>query len=520
MSIGPSRATDGPNLDIQPALSHGLIAVILLATFALGLFLRLIRFDEGLFPVSDGALFLAIVEAIQANQMALPTSVMFNSYELPFAYPPLGLWTVAAISSVSGIDGISIMAVFPLACNLLFVIAFVLMLRTLKMEWGIILVAFAVMVTFERSYEYLIMGGGVTRSPGSLFAILSITAAIGFRKNRSIILALLTGVLCGFSILSHLEWGIDCAVAVAVIVMFGSGTLTARSISLVFIGIVSLICISPWLYFVVTGPGLEPLSYASQTSGWSFAGPVKNIITLNFLPKYGLIFGAIGAWELAKKRQFEWHLIALAIVIFTPRHADSALVIPNSIFVAYGVMAIWLLVIDWTVDNGERLRLFAVPAFLSLLVVAIILNVFPKSGRSFSAHPSMEVLTSTARAGMEWTTHSVKPNAVFFVLSNEPWYVDEAAEWFPYLSGHYAVNTVQGTEWLPDQIWAQKARQYETILRAGNCNEAIENIWRIYPTVSHILATTDIDCLSLNDGLREIWSQNGVGIYERIGGNV
>ena len=61
-----------------------------------GLVVRAIPVALADFPVNDGGLFVAMVQAIQVAGWGLPLTVDWNGAELPFAYPPLGFYSRAA----------------------------------------------------------------------------------------------------------------------------------------------------------------------------------------------------------------------------------------------------------------------------------------------------------------------------------------------------------------------------------------------------------------------------------------
>ena len=54
-----------------------------------------------------------MVRAIQANGLRIPATVQYNGINIPFAYPPLGLYAGAAISSLFHIDPISVIQWLP-----------------------------------------------------------------------------------------------------------------------------------------------------------------------------------------------------------------------------------------------------------------------------------------------------------------------------------------------------------------------------------------------------------------------
>ena len=65
------------------------------AITVLGALIRLIPVLGADFPLNDGGLFAEMILAIRANGFALPAETHYNAIDLPFAYPPLGLYVAA-----------------------------------------------------------------------------------------------------------------------------------------------------------------------------------------------------------------------------------------------------------------------------------------------------------------------------------------------------------------------------------------------------------------------------------------
>ncbi|MBI3738060.1 MAG: hypothetical protein HY258_03325, partial [Chloroflexi bacterium] len=47
------------------------------------------------FPINDGGLFYVMMQSIQRNNFQLPAFVQYNGLDIPFAYPPFGLYVGA-----------------------------------------------------------------------------------------------------------------------------------------------------------------------------------------------------------------------------------------------------------------------------------------------------------------------------------------------------------------------------------------------------------------------------------------
>jgi hypothetical protein len=88
-----------------------------------------------------------------------------------------------------------------------------------------------------------------------------------------------------------------------------------------------------------------------------------------------------------------------------------------------------------------------------LLVVALVLGVIGAvKAPTYIASP-LHALDQSSRTAMAWIAANAPPAADFLVVSGSPWPVDATSEWFPVLSGHRSLATLQGYEWLGKAAW-------------------------------------------------------------------
>ncbi len=149
-------------------------AVWLAGVALAGLVVRAIPVALADFPVNDGGLFVAMTRAIEDAGWGLPLTISWNGSELPFAYPPLGFYLSGGISSLFGLDLTDVFRWLPLVASALVVPAVFLLARELlRSDLGALVAALAYALA-PASYVWLVQGGGVTRSPGMLLAVLTI----------------------------------------------------------------------------------------------------------------------------------------------------------------------------------------------------------------------------------------------------------------------------------------------------------------------------------------------------------
>lgn len=493
--------------------------IVILGLFVFAVWFRLMWHADYSFPINDGALFVVIAEAIIANGMVPPTEYDFNNYTLPLAYPPLGLWLAAAVSKVTGADLLLVAAWYPFALNLILMAGFVLLLRAMKLPWMVIVLASALFFFQDRTFKFLIMGGGITRGTGAMFAIFAMWAAVRMFETPRLGWVVTAGVLCGLAILSHLEYGITAATCITIVALFSARPFMQRAGLLVAVGAISFAVITPWLYWVLSAHGLEAFKAASQTSGWCWICSTQGIARAGFLPWYIMIPGIIGALELARQRKHIWLVLALAIYILTPRHAPSALVLPNSVLAAYGLFHIFRLIKEgrdaWTTPtDGSQFTLMSTP-MTNAVFVALTAGVWTMIGATISniQLTGMETLGRDTRAAMNWVHANVEHGSDFIVYGAEPWATDETAEWFPYFSGSYSVSTAQGTEWVGGDYFKDMLKDLATLTAQRECPALVETALSGFPDGDYLFAIERMHCFDADPRMTEILRRPGIGVY-------
>ncbi len=178
----------------MPWLLIGLVTLV-------GLVLRAIPVALTDFPVNDGGLFLAMTRAIQDAGWALPATVAWNGTDLPFAYPPLAFYGAGALNAVFGVDLFAVFRWLPLVASTLIVPAVFLLGRAvLRSDLGGVVAALAYALA-PASYVWMIQGGGVTRSPGLLLAVLAVWQTVFLVREPTRRRAVIVGVLAGVTAL-------------------------------------------------------------------------------------------------------------------------------------------------------------------------------------------------------------------------------------------------------------------------------------------------------------------------------
>src|SRR6266498_2377390 len=236
--------------------------------FVLALFLgTFIRFNVTLlanFPINDGGMFAVMVDDLKTSYYLLPAFTTYNHLNIPFAYPPLGFSLGRIAADLLGLNAIQVVRWLPAFFASLAIPAFYLLaLRLLKNKYhaAISTLFFALM---PRALSWFVMGGGLTRSPGQFFMLLTLATVIRLYEENRRIDILLAGIFGGLAVLSHPE----AAVHTFVSAIFLWLMLSRKRISLVnsiVVGIIVLVVTAPWWVTVVHYHGIGPLLNGAQT---------------------------------------------------------------------------------------------------------------------------------------------------------------------------------------------------------------------------------------------------------------
>jgi hypothetical protein len=448
-------------------LGTGLLAAVVIA--ALGFRVLLALGTD--FPISDGALFYEFVRAFAETFPHLPEFVRYNGHDIPLAYPPLSFWTAAALTRV-GVDPLDIVHFAPIVMNAGYVLLFAALL--LRHGHSRLFVALALLFTFTalRSFEWLVMGGGLSRSAGSLFFLLSLIAVglppawaerdASTPSGKRLALA---GLLIGIAFLAHLEWGILAAGCFVISRALSTRHWPRFMVANLIAGGTALAVVIPWAGLIVQTHGLEPFLAAGGSSDWSLrVFATKVLVTL--LRNSSNLFMLLGLAILIVRRDWFWPAFVLLCMLLTPRQGDTPVVLAVGVMSAQGVLAFAGLL------RRVQLSPLKAAAWTGLIVAMVIAwQIDRDRGMAASSRP----LSPARLAAMEWVKehHQGRDYAVVTQLL---WAYDASAEWLPTLSGVRSINTVQGREWLPNQAygyWVDKS--FETI-HARNCRDLIASV--------------------------------------------
>lgn len=446
------------------ARNGALVGIILV-----GSVLRLMPVLGEDFPLNDGGLFLSMARDVRASGFALPELATYNGLEIPFAYPPVGIYLLAAAESL-GLGGTDAMRIIPLIASVTTIPLVYFIGRDLtRSTWmGAGTAAFFAVST--GSFEWLVMGGGITRAPGFLVALVAVWLVIRAYQASGWWPSAGAGVVVGMTSLVHLQAAVFAAVSTVALLPF----LAPRRGGvrrLLSIGAVAALVVSPWVAVVGARHGLEPFIAAASSGGTPFVG-VLNILSSRSSGGVVEVLGIatmVGLAICAYRGFWLPVLWAFAIVIVDSRAGQPFLSLPAAIAVTFALRDIGAVVSQARVSavrgvvgvasSLTRPALFLAACLFGAALVADSLAAQRSPDSPLRAVPMPE------RQAMDWVVQNTEPEATFAVVSGRYWAWDGTAEWFPVLTGRRSVATVQGYEWLG----ASYERQVERAVELAPC---------------------------------------------------
>jgi len=440
------------------------VAALVIAA-ALGVCVRAFHVLSSDFPLNDGGMFFAMAQDLQNGGYSLPSFTSYNGGEIPYTYPPLGFYMAAAIDDLTPLALIEVFRFLPLLAAALTVPAFVLLARSMLTSRVAALAAVLAFALAPRSFMWLLMGGGVTRAPGFLFAILALYCVhqLYTRGRRTMVPWAI--LFCSLTVLSHLETGWFLAFSIALfLAAYGRNRTALADSALIAAGTIAVT--SLWWLQILSTHGLEPLETVFGSGGSVFSGGeatrgaymgLLNLVSTSepLFPLIGVlaVFGGIAC--LSTRRFFlpAWWA---AIILLDVRAFPTFTTLPVALMAGVAVSEVLLPLLANRQGSAplqpetallQRLQ----PAGTAILAAFVLFSVASALLRAPGLNGeagNLRGLSGDELAALTWVREETPSGSSFLVVPDGAWETAKTAEWFPVLAGRLSVATVQGTEWV------------------------------------------------------------------------
>ncbi len=436
----------------------------------LGLFVRLVHVLRADFPLNDGGLFYVMMRDLQRAHFALPAYTSYNGGQIPFAYPPLPFYVGAALSDLLHVSPIQVLRFLPLALNVLTIPAVCLLARAiLRSKFMAIVAAFA-FALLPGSFDRTIVGGGLTRALGLLFAVLALYALHQMYVTRRRRFVVTSSLLAGLATLCHPEAALFVAYsAPLLLIAYGRARRGLADSALAAAG--AVLVSAPWWAASLLRYGPGPLLAAGGTGGQSpyFWLP---LLTFGFtgepFAQILAVLGLLGVLSSVAGRKLLLPAWVAVIFLVDPRAGSTFAMVPLAMLVAIGLtdvvlprfsqLAAWLRddtrwTEAWARERGVRLVLTAVAA----------MGMFGAIGASLPFTSPLHALSPQARDAMQWVRAQTPADARFLIVNASGWNDEPTIEWFPALADRVSMTTAMGREWTGTGAYQRKADQNQAL---------------------------------------------------------
>jgi hypothetical protein len=443
--------------------------------------LRLSIVAGAAFPINDGGLFYTFTSDLLGNGLRLPAFSSYNAAGIPLVYPPLAFYVTAVVHIASGISLLQLLQYVPAIVSAAAIPVFFALATELMESRRQAVLATFVFSMLPRTFDWLIMGGGITRSIGLLFSLLFLVQAVRLFKHRrrgAMVQAILTGALL---IVSHPEAAVHTALTTALLLAWyvrdRAGLVRGM---VVVLGIAA--ATAPWWLDVLMHHGLAPWLAGLRAAGQDSYNPMLGLVALlrfdftdePFLRLFGVL-GLLGLLlQLARREYFLVAWIAVLHIV-EPRGGALYVTIPSAMSAAWflDTMLIARLQFESTQPGGiaagrspngvNRLGDLRAPRAPMLTLVFLFLYGTVAAYYAGARLVQATSLASRDIVALEWISGHTSTDARFALVTDGEPLLDATSDWFPAITGRRSVASLFGTEWIPGLNFAEGLSRYRAL---------------------------------------------------------
>lgn len=518
--------------------------VLLFGIIFVGALLRLAPLLSAGFPLNDGGLFYEMVRDLQANNYHLPLYTTYNNLNIPFAYPPLAFFIAGWLNDYLKIDLLVLFRFLPVIFSILTIPVVYLLAR----EFFENEVAFLATFTFALlvpGYQWLIVGGGLTRSPAFFTGTIALWVSLKWFKSGHLRYAVLTGVCLGVTLLFHLEIAWVTFVSTVVIGFFKGRLKRILRGTLIAVPVMLMVSAPYWLTMLARY-GVSIFARAMGTGNlFAFNIILTKLIFNNYTQESYFtpfavfaLLGWIYSLMYGEKCLSIWVLVLLFL---GPRSINRSISIPVAYLSTVGIVNVLSPVFraprgQYSTGSPLPGSVFAgtSPLFKGMVLISYVTLIFNAYYNPVLDDP-LKHLPKADLAAFGWLSSNIPMESEVWVVScASDWAVDLVSEWFPALARRKSILTVQGTEWLPNGEFARMGKAWAEIrfcYRDENALSCLEEYARKHAlNYTHIYLSAPDSSWSCSDGgnlyrlkhqleqaahYRKIYSEKQVVIFAR-----
>jgi len=440
------------------------------------------------FPLNDGGLFYAMIVDLRDAHYLLPAYVAYNATQIPFAYPPLAFYFTGLLGDLLNIATLDLVRLLPAFISGLTILAFYLLAREITNSRPQIIFAVFAFAMLPRDFAWLIMGGGITRSFGLLFALLTMTFAYRFyngQERRHLLGCILLGAL---TVVTHPEATVHTTVTALVFYLWGDRSRKGLLLSLgMAAGILALT--APWWGLVISRHGVDPYLAAMNASGQDSFNPLVGIIVFirfmfteeSFLPILAVL-GLVGFFASLARKQTLLPAWMFFLHLAEPRGGPLYMMIPLALLIGYSLDRVILSALsgnsaDKPMQDRKGWFHFGIIAN-SFLIFLFFYSALSALSTSLDIKNQIS-LQSTDLGAFTWVRDNTPVNSKFILITGQNQLRDAWSEWFPVITKRRSQATLFGYEWINDRNFGGRVDAYNTLQACGEQDASCLDEWSI-----------------------------------------
>jgi hypothetical protein len=455
----------------KPSFASSAAPLALLGAIFLGAFIRLYPAFTTDFPINDGGLFYRFILELQKQAYRLPLNSTYNQAQIPFVYPPLSFYFAGLSSAIFHVPLLDVLRWLPALVSILTIPAFFLLARELlENETQAILAAYC-FAFLPTAFDFMLVGGGLSRAFGFLFGILTLQQEISMLRTGGTWKALGTGVFAALTVLSHPVAAWFTFFSAALLLLF-KGRTKRGMLQAIVVVLLGATLSAPWWGTVLLhhGPTVVLSAFkAGQLNNSNFWALLLFIHTNEPLLDIQAVLGLLGLFSCLKNKQFLIPIWLATVFVLETRLSATYAAMPTALLAAVGLDSIVLTGFSLT-TGAKNLGLGRLNNTGKLLLLYLFIYGLVTA---FVAAPH-EHLSQAERRAMDWIQSNLPQSQRFLVVSGISGAgADYVSEWLPALTDQISLVTPQGSEWLPGDVFRKSWIEHDALQacfnRDGNC---------------------------------------------------
>lgn len=326
-----------------------------------GSFVRFLPGPLAGFPINDGGMFAVMMRDLRVNNFALPVFTTYNYSDIPFAYPPLGLY-LGALFEWIGLSEIQVLIWLPAFLTVATIPLFYLLSLALLENRPRAAVATVFFALAPGNYVWYLMGGGLTRALGAVLFLLSLYFVYRTFKESSWRLAIYSALSCALTILSHPQAALLLVMGCAVFWLF-HGLSRTSSVKAFVIAFGAFVLTSPWWGVVASYHGFGVFFSAVQSGNLtvSLSALFASLLARQTIIPFSTVLWCLGLLWALRVRRFDILVWGFLPYFVDQRSSPIAVSFLYPLLAAYGLMDFipglfsWIRNRKWTIRNDDFL---------------------------------------------------------------------------------------------------------------------------------------------------------------------